>query len=193
VYLLIEFTDPECCRVIKEALVTAAMSRIYGSHTELGNVYPRTVGVIFLGTPHTGSGKRSLGDCIAVTALISMRPPNSQLLRTLQESSEFFENQHSTFLMVSRDIQVVCVREELPTESHIVPAASAAYEAFNVTRDNIPANHNGMAKYASTDELGYLKLVAHIKKLTSGPTPYGKSLLICPEHTVRPRGSCIRC
>jgi hypothetical protein len=144
--------------------------------TELGNVYPRTVGVIFLGTPHRCTMKRSLGECVAIAALLSMHPPNNHLLGILHDSSDSFENQHGTFLMVSRDIQVVCVREELPTDSYMIPRESACYEGFNVTRDNIAANHTGLAKFASKDDLGYLQLVAHIKKLSSGPSQYGKSL-----------------
>lgn len=99
--------------VIKEALVTAAMSRIWGSHHELGNVYPKTVGVIFLGTPHGNSGKQSLGEVIATVAQMSPRQPSKELLRLFRESTELFENQRDTFALISRDIQVVCIRAKL--------------------------------------------------------------------------------
>ncbi|KAI1417468.1 hypothetical protein F5Y13DRAFT_184815 [Hypoxylon sp. FL1857] len=178
--------------VIKEALVTAAMSRIYGAHVELGNVYPRTIGCVFLGTPHVRSGKRSLGECIAATALLSPTPPNQQLIRAFKESDKAFENLHATFLMISRDIRVVCVREKLPstmaastelardadgmelgkgTMQMMVPRDSAAYEGFNVTRHDMVVNHLDLARFKSRDEPGYSQMLGWISKVSSGPTP----------------------
>ncbi|KAI1343251.1 hypothetical protein F5Y15DRAFT_412045 [Xylariaceae sp. FL0016] len=177
--------------LIKEALVTAALSRIYGSHVELGNVYPRTIGCIFLGTPHTRSGKRTLGECVAMTAAISPITPSPNVLRSLKESDQHFEYQHSTFLLISRDIKVVCIREKIPTtigasldlmkESHgvefgrgtmqvMVPKDSASYQAFGVTKDDLPTSHMELARYRSRDEFAYGRIVSHIQNITSGPT-----------------------
>ncbi|KAI1212332.1 uncharacterized protein F4807DRAFT_450460 [Annulohypoxylon truncatum] len=175
--------------VIKEALVTAAMSRIYGAHVELGNVYPRTIGCVFLGTPHVRSGKRSLGECIAATALLSPSAPTPQLLRAFKENDKAFENLHATFLMVSRDIRVVCIRERLPstiatssdptdgmelgksTVQTMVPRDSAAYEGFNVTRHDMGVSHLDLARFKSRDEVGYSQMLSWIMKASSGPTP----------------------
>ncbi|KAL7626664.1 hypothetical protein AAE478_003438 [Parahypoxylon ruwenzoriense] len=178
--------------VIKEALVTAAMSRIYGAHVELGNVYPRTIGCIFLGTPHVRNGKRSLGECIAAAALLSPTPPSPQLLRSLRDSDKAFENQHSTFLMISRDIRVVCVREKFPstivassevardvdgldlgkgTMQMMLPRDCAAYEGFNVTRHEMAVTHLDLARFKSRDEPGYTQMITYITKTSSGPTP----------------------
>ncbi|KAI1777646.1 hypothetical protein F4818DRAFT_320576 [Hypoxylon cercidicola] len=179
--------------VIKEALNTAAMSRIYGAHVELGNVYPRTIGCIFLGTPHVRSGKRSLGECLAATALLSPASPSHQLLRSLRDNDKTFENQHATFLMISRDIRVVCVREKLPstiiasaelardvngvemgkggTLQMMVPRESAAYEGFNVTRHDMVASHLDLVRFKSRDEPGYSQMISYITKASSGPTP----------------------
>lgn len=177
--------------LIKEALVTAALSRIYGAHAELGNVYPRTIGCIFLGTPHTRSGKRSLGDCVAATAVLSPTMPAPSLLRGLRDSNQLLETQHSTFLLVSRDIKVVCIREKLPTTitasidtihdangvelgkgtmQTMVPKDAVVYENFNVSKDELPTNHLDLCRYKSRDDVGYLRLVGHIQKITSGPS-----------------------
>ncbi|KAI0599515.1 hypothetical protein F4775DRAFT_550210 [Biscogniauxia sp. FL1348] len=177
--------------LVKEALVTAAMSRIYGSHVELGNVYPRTIGCIFLGTPHMRSGKRSLGDCVATTALLSPAMPGAQLLRVLRDCDPIFEHQHSTFLMVSRDIRVICLRERIPTmitttadlmkDSNglefgkgamqvMLPRDAGAYENFNVTKDDVAANHLDLARFKTRDDPGYLQIISHLSKITSGPT-----------------------
>ncbi|KAI1748963.1 hypothetical protein F4782DRAFT_338103 [Xylaria castorea] len=177
--------------LIKEALVTAALSRIYGAHAELGNVYPRTIGCIFLGTPHIRSGKRSLGECVAATAVLSPSMPSSSLLRALRDSNLLLETQHSTFLLISRDIKVVCIREKLPTTIHasidtihdsngvelgkgtmqtMVPKDSVIYDNFNVSKDELPTNHLDLCRYKSRDDVGYLRLVSQIKKITSGPS-----------------------
>lgn len=163
--------------LLKEALVTAAMSRIYGSHTELGNIYPKTIGVVFLGTPHVRTSKRSLGECVASAAQSSLRAPNDQLLQALAENSNLFENQHGTFQMISRDIRVVCVREDLPTGPHMVPRDSATYEGFNVVRDDLAVRHADLARFASQDEIGYKQIVAHLVKMTEGPSQQGKQLV----------------
>ncbi|KAK8055709.1 hypothetical protein PG993_000936 [Apiospora rasikravindrae] len=157
--------------IVKEALTTAAMSRIYGSHNDLGDIYPKTKGIIFLGTPHQRTGKRSLGECVALTAQISLRSPNDPLLRSLAENSGFFENQHGTFQMISRDIRIVCVREQFTTgSSRIVPKDSASYEGFSVTRDDMSVSHMGLARFSDREELGYNQIVSHFARLSAGPT-----------------------
>lgn len=178
--------------IIKEALVAAAMSRIYGAHVELGNIFPRTIGCVFLGTPHVRSGKRSLGECMAATALLSPSPPPIQLLRAFKENSSTFENQHATFLMISRDIRVVCVREKVPSTITVsaelmkdvdglelgkgavqvmVPKDCAAYDSYNVTVHDMAATHLDLARFRSRDEQGYSQMLAYITKASSGPTP----------------------
>lgn len=181
--------------VIKEALVTAAMSRIYGTHHELGNVYPKTVGVIFLGTPHSNSGKQSLGEVIATASQMSVRQPSSQLLRLFRESSELFENQRDTFALISRDIQVVCVREKLsmPTgqvrrrfgssvygtradHPQMISKISATYEGLNVKIDEFLTNHVDLARFDDRQDTGYRQLIKHITRLSSVPKLHGKHL-----------------
>ncbi|KAK8138051.1 hypothetical protein PG984_001431 [Apiospora sp. TS-2023a] len=157
--------------IVKEALTTAAMSRIYGSHNDLGDIYPKTRGIIFLGTPHQRTGKRSLGECVALTAQISLRSPNDPLLRSLAGNSEYFENQHGTFQMISRDIRIVCMREQFTTGStRIVPKDSASFEGFSVTRDDMSTSHMGLARFSNRDELGYRQIVSHLTRLSAGPT-----------------------
>ncbi|KAK8050133.1 hypothetical protein PG994_011863 [Apiospora phragmitis] len=157
--------------IVKEALTTAAMSRIYGSHNDLGDIYPKTKGIIFLGTPHQRTGKRSLGECVALTAQISLRSPNDPLLRSLAENSGFFENQHGTFQMISRDIRIVCMREQFTTgSSRIVPKDSASYEGFCVTRDDMATSHMGLARFSTKDDMGYKQMVSHLASLSAGPT-----------------------
>ncbi|KAI8966809.1 hypothetical protein F5Y11DRAFT_4630 [Daldinia sp. FL1419] len=178
--------------VIKEALVTAAMSRIYGAHVELGNVYPKTIGCVFLGTPHVRGGKRSLGECIATTALLSPTPPTSQLLKAFRESDKAFENLHSTFLMISRDIRIICAREKLPTTitasadvvkdadgmelgrgtiQMMVPRDCATYDSFNVSKLDVMVTHQDLARCKSRDDPGYAQIVQYLVKAATALTP----------------------
>ncbi|KAI1808455.1 hypothetical protein F4811DRAFT_500971 [Daldinia bambusicola] len=178
--------------VVKEALVTAAMSRIYGAHVELGNVYPKTIGCVFLGTPHVRGGKRSLGECIATTALLSPTPPTPQLLKAFRDSDKAFESLHSTFIMISRDIRIICAREKLPTTINasadvvkdadgmelgrgtiqmMVPRDSATYEGFNVSKLDVMVTHQDLARCKSRDDPGYAQIVQYLVKAATALTP----------------------
>jgi protein SERAC1 len=101
--------------VIKQALIKSAEYNSHGRHPTLGEIYASTKGVIFLGTPHRGSDKESLGEVVSKVAKFSFRQPNEQLLQTLKLNSHILENQRDQFTTISKDLPIVCIREELPT------------------------------------------------------------------------------
>lgn len=101
--------------VIKEALIKSATYQSHGRHPSLAEIYAHTKGVIFLGTPHRGNSKESMGEIVARMARFALRQPNEQLLHTLRENSPILENQRDQFTTISKDIPVVCVREEIST------------------------------------------------------------------------------
>jgi hypothetical protein len=105
---------------VKEALIKSAAYNSHRRHPTLGEIYARTVGVIFLGTPHRGSSKETLGEVVANVALLSFRRPNKQLLRTLKPDSHILENQRDQFTTISSNLSIVCIREELPTGAGLV-------------------------------------------------------------------------
>ncbi|GAB1316550.1 hypothetical protein MFIFM68171_06760 [Madurella fahalii] len=149
--------------VVKEALIKSATYHSHGRHPKLGEVYMRTSGVVFMGTPHRGSSKTSIGGIVAGIAKVSLRRPNTQLLKTLARDSGILEKQRDDFTTISKDLEVVCIREEVPTGvGLIVPEASASYDGFRVRRDAINANHMDMTKFASQDEEGYKRTLSHI-------------------------------
>jgi hypothetical protein len=121
--------------VIKEALIKSAAYQSHSRHPTLGKIYMQTKGVIFLGTPHRGSNKESLGDVIAKVARYSFRQPNDQLLQTLRHDSHILENQREQFTTISKDMQVVCIREELPMAVGMVRRGSYVFKM--VTADVI--------------------------------------------------------
>ncbi|ORY57506.1 uncharacterized protein BCR38DRAFT_449277 [Pseudomassariella vexata] len=153
--------------VIKEALSTAATSQVFGKHTELGNIYNRTIGAIFLGTPHIGNRKQSLGDVVAAAAQVEYQRANPRLFQLLRDNNDLFENQREEWAMCSRDMQVVCVREQLPTPTGgMVPKSTSHYEGLNVTTDDIVADHMDIARFSSRRDAGYFQLVGHISKIS---------------------------
>ncbi|KAH6646051.1 hypothetical protein BKA67DRAFT_583055 [Truncatella angustata] len=158
--------------IIKEALVTAAMSRILGTHNEVGNIYPSTIGVVFLGTPHAGSGRQSLGEVIVRTAQMGPQIANKQLLQLLRDRSEMFENQRDSFIKISKNIPVLCVRETLPTSvGYMIPTTSSAYDGAKLSIEDLHCHHFDLARFSSRNDTGYKQLVHHLEKLLPAPTP----------------------
>ena len=113
----------------RDALSTAAVSQVFGKHNEAGTIYTRTVGIVFLGTPHQGVGKRSLGDIVASVGQIEtgkvsgskgdsgdVDEGSKKLAELMRTGAETLDAQRDEFLLVSRDLHVVCVREVLPTQ-----------------------------------------------------------------------------
>lgn len=81
---------------------------------ERGEIYTSTIGILFLGTPHMGSGSQKLGDRAAAIAELLLKQPNRQLLSTLSTDSHILEKQRDDFDTISRDLDLVCFYEELP-------------------------------------------------------------------------------
>ncbi|KAI9778144.1 MAG: hypothetical protein M1839_008353 [Geoglossum umbratile] len=149
--------------VIKQALIKSAGYNSHGRHPTLGEIYASTKGVIFLGTPHRGSDKEGLGEVVSKVAKFSFRQPNEQLLQTLRPDSHILENQRDQFTTISKDLPIVCIREELPTAiGMIVSELSANIDGFHVRRDAINANHMDMVRFDNRRDVGYQKICGHI-------------------------------
>ncbi|KAI1458489.1 hypothetical protein F4805DRAFT_140939 [Annulohypoxylon moriforme] len=151
--------------VVKEALITSDNYRNHDRHPARGDIYAKTTGVIFLGTPHQGSSKESYGEIVANIAHLSFRQPNKQLLQTLNPDSHILEKQRNDFTTISNDMSIICIREELPTGAGIiVPRDSALHCSFKAIHDSIHANHMDMARFSSRDQ-GYMKVLGYIEEI----------------------------
>lgn len=93
---------------------------MHGRFPNLAEIYENTKGVVFLGTPHRGSDKASMASIIGNLAALLLLQPNKQLLETLQPSSGTLENLRDGFATISKNMRIVCVREEKPTALGIV-------------------------------------------------------------------------
>lgn len=101
--------------VVKQALIVANSYKHNERHPTLAAIFMHTAGVIFMGTPHRGSSKEPYGDVIAKIAKLALQQPNKQLLQTLRQDSHILEGQRNDFTTISRDMEIVCVREEKAT------------------------------------------------------------------------------
>lgn len=100
--------------ILKDALSAVAVSQVYGKSADVGNIYASTIGVVFLGTPHKGVGKKPLVDTIAKTAQLELRQQDEAFAQIIRDHVHLLTSQRDEFVLMSRDISVVCVRELYP-------------------------------------------------------------------------------
>lgn len=76
--------------------------------------------MVFLGTPHRGSDKVTLGAVTIAIASLSLRPFKDKLLNTLRQDSDVLEAQREDFAGISTEMDVICVYEEMKTDGVLV-------------------------------------------------------------------------
>lgn len=105
--------------VVKEAISTAAISRIYGNgaHTGVATIYAHLIGIMFLGTVHLAIPGQSIGQTLAEVSRLNPRHENSTLSSFMEAQSDFFEKVVTDFNLFTRDVQIVCILEDRPTPS----------------------------------------------------------------------------
>jgi hypothetical protein len=93
---------------------------VFGKYSDSGNIYARTAGIVFLGTPHKGNERQPLEDVVANAAALELHRPDEAFTRLIKKYLEVFTSQRDEFIVISRDLSVVCVREILPTTTSSV-------------------------------------------------------------------------
>ncbi|KAK8033932.1 hypothetical protein PG991_003330 [Apiospora marii] len=160
--------------VVKEALVTAAIARIYGNgaHRGIGTIYAHTTGLIFLGTVHRAAPGQTLGQTIAEVSRMCPYPVDPAMLSFFEAQSDYFEKIMTDFNLFTRDVQLVCIQEDRPIPSgRMVPEAAASYEnRFNLTVDMIRADHFEMARFSRRTDSGYFQVLGHLSRIIQGPS-----------------------
>ncbi|KAK0620840.1 hypothetical protein B0T14DRAFT_567558 [Immersiella caudata] len=133
-------------------------------HAMLGSILKETLGVIFLGTPHRGSIKASIGRLTANAGKVL--GASDKLLRALECDSDLLEQQRQSFDLIRRSLYIVCLREDLPMTGlgMIVPEISVFIDGSDVLKEAIPgSDHRTMAKFAARSEKGYTIVVDYIR------------------------------
>lgn len=157
--------------ILKDALSTTAISAIYGGkYSEPASIFARTIGVLFLGTPHRATEKLTLGDVFAKAAAIEMKRPDEAFLELIKGTVDKWAVPKDDFRAISRDLSVVCLRELIPittpTMSAMIPKLCATYDGLNVVSDDILADHFDIARFSNRHDPGYFQLVGHLSRIS---------------------------
>ncbi|KAK8119693.1 uncharacterized protein PG998_004319 [Apiospora kogelbergensis] len=160
--------------VVKEAISTAAISRIYGNgaHTGVATIYAHLIGIMFLGTVHLAIPGQSIGQTLAEVSRLNPHHENSTLSSFMEAQSDFFEKVVTDFNLFTRDVQIVCILEDRPTPSGQMVSKEAATheEGPSVTIDTIRADHFDIARFSRRSDSGYFQILGHLSRMIQGPS-----------------------
>lgn len=145
-------------------------------NTNLEKVFQSTRGIIFMGTPHGGSGLATLGHMFAKYLNIA-RHTNSAIVGVLQQKSEVLIAVQQQFQQLLHkpdvDISIYCFFEEKPVVGvgTIVPEQSAVLNQY--PNQSIGANHMDMTKFSARNDVGYQRVLNRVhdivELMTSAP------------------------
>ncbi|KAK3317737.1 Alpha/Beta hydrolase protein [Cercophora scortea] len=160
--------------VCKDALLTAKSS----PEEHLRRIFECTSGILFLGTPHSGSSLATVAQRLATLLSFSTPKTNLRILKVLQRDSEVLARIQNEFFALlqsrnkdsgARPLQVVCFYEELPYPGigdPIVPTESAVLPGH--IGIGIHAHHRDMVRFASDKAPGFESVVAELQRLVKG-------------------------
>lgn len=148
--------------IVKQALVWAAREPQYQS------IKDHTLGIVFFGTPHRGSGKANYGKILANVAAGVMHKPKSKLIDALQSNSDTLMKLTSEFKFEAPNIEIMTFYETKPMRVFsglIVDKESALLELPHEDTQPVDANHSDMCKVAARDDETYKKLVKRVARM----------------------------
>ena len=149
------------------------MSRTAAKIAHLHSIYTCTYGILFFGTPHSGSRKAqfaaSLQKLASLTIPKKFLETDSSLLRALEEDSEILQNITDQFAPLMTRFHIFFFWEQERTDlkytkDYIVDETSAAPILDNTERSGIGADHQNMCKFETKDSAGFRTVVAALKR-----------------------------
>ncbi|KAI9854661.1 MAG: Ras GTPase ras2 [Trichoglossum hirsutum] len=147
--------------VVKTAL---NISRFSTHQPQYLTIYSSTAGIIFLGTPHGGSGAADWGLLASNLTKLALQGPSRRVLWGLKPNSELLENLRRSFLQMLEDghFSIHSFYETLPMfgmyglDGLVVPYESALVgHAKKEISLGINGNHSGICKFSTADDTGY--------------------------------------
>ncbi|MCJ1263639.1 hypothetical protein MMC22_003509 [Lobaria immixta] len=137
----------------------------------LQNILTCTRGILFLGTPHGGSGLATWAVLLAKYVGL-VKQTSSQIVEVLKRDSEVLERIQKEFHSMARarannhdpPIAITCLYEELPLPGigEVVPKNSAILPAY--TSIGIHDNHMGMTKFEAEDDPGFKSVAGELQR-----------------------------
>ncbi|KAI1452410.1 Alpha/Beta hydrolase protein [Annulohypoxylon moriforme] len=130
-----------------------------------------TRGILFLGTPHSGSGFAVAAGALA-RYLNLVKQTNTQILNALRTDSEVLARIQAAFQNMIRarandpnlSINITCFYEELPLAvvGEVVPMRSAILPAY--ASIGIHGNHMDMTKFQDEDDPGFVSVAGELRR-----------------------------
>ncbi|KAM5353202.1 hypothetical protein ACJZ2D_016905 [Fusarium nematophilum] len=128
------------------------------------DIYSSVSGIVFLGTPHNGSGTAGWGLIASNLAKFALQRPSKSILRGLEPNNEVLENLQRTFLQMLEDghFTIHSFYETVPMpgvkglKGLVVPYDSAVVgHAKKVISLGITATHSSICKFSGPSDPGY--------------------------------------
>ncbi|CZS88147.1 uncharacterized protein RCO7_01113 [Rhynchosporium graminicola] len=150
---------------------------IFIAHS-LGEIFDSTAAVLFLGTPHRGSGKANIGEIARKIASASGIDTADQNVRALRVNSIELEMIHESFVQLyeqkDRRFEIITFQETkgfsrigiLGLGDLIVQPFSSSFTGTEHI-ESINANHMDMCRFSSKDDQGYQSIAGELKVILS--------------------------
>ncbi|KAI1820100.1 hypothetical protein F4861DRAFT_89113 [Xylaria intraflava] len=161
--------------LVKRALLYSNDLRA-SQHEDYRSIYASTYGIVFLGTPHTGSDIATWGTVLqAMSDAVVPRSffqSESVLLKTLKRDNETLQNINVHFLDIYQRFKILMAHENHKTDLKgtkmlVVDANSAGPQLPGVTYYAVEATHSGMCKFDSKNAPGYRTISTAIREWVS--------------------------
>lgn len=136
----------------------------------LKSIFNCTKGIVFMGTPHTGSWMADWAK-IPAQGLGILKSTNKSLLKILETDDQLLESIQIDFLSMIRDLResdrrlyVTCFFEglPLPVVGVVVAKDSATFPGYNSI--SIRANHRDMVRFASAEDTGFKRVLGELRR-----------------------------
>ncbi|CAG9941288.1 unnamed protein product [Clonostachys rosea f. rosea IK726] len=163
--------------VCKDALIVSKMQ----SDSHIHDIYERTHAIAFMGTPHHGSELAIWAERLLKSVNV-VQKRNTDIVGVLNGKSEVLERIQEEFLAtiwgkeegVSRQIQITCFHEELPTSvkgfNRIVVSKESASLPGSI-KIGIHRDHTQMTKFSDQEDPGFKAVCGELRRWATTANP----------------------
>jgi len=157
--------------IVKDALNLSVGKQ--DTKPRLARIFSATQGIIFLGTPHQGTGMATLVKVVASVVRVALQTMNDDLIRDLERDSQILNRIRDSFSQIldKHTLIIWSFVEALPMKGgrKVVDGESAIIGDARENRETIHGDHIGMFKFSATSDDGSKKVLHAIEILLEGP------------------------